>query len=139
MPMKHLLPACTALLLFMCRPAAAQDSSPAGQNYARNPIWIAMMEDSTANYFEVQKAYSVYFRNHKLPEGEHDVIGEKREHDKKLSRRGIRRVNADNRLRVAVKKYVWWQQKMLPYVQPDGRILFPYQRLQLHAQQALQR
>ena len=32
-------------------------------------------------------------------------------------------------MRMAVKKYEYWHMRMLPYVQQDGRILTPSERL----------
>jgi len=37
----------------------------------------------------------------------------------------------ENHMRIEVKKYERWHQRMLPYVQTDGRILTPSERLQI--------
>lgn len=88
-----------------------------------------MLDDTTANYFEVEKAFNIYFRNNELPESEHDAIGEYREKEKHASKRRQKKVEEESYLRRQVKKYHRWHEKMLPYVQPDGRILTPSERL----------
>ena len=80
------------------------------KDYARNPIWISMIKDTTVNFFDAEKAYKIYFQHHQKPGGEHDVIGEHAKEQK----------NPSN-----------WRQRVLPYVQSDGTILTSSQRLQI--------
>ncbi|XZF16198.1 hypothetical protein ACTHGU_08675 [Chitinophagaceae bacterium MMS25-I14] len=105
--------------------------------YARKPLWINMMEDTMANYFEVKKAFTIYFEHHEQPEGEEDEINEYRERQKIPSKRKQRKITAENILRMQVKHYYSWLNETLPYVQDDGRILTPSERLSIwKAQQA---
>ncbi len=99
------------------------------KDYARKPVWIQMIEDTTANYYEVEKAYNIYWDHHEPPEEEHDVIGEKKEREKIPSVRKQRKIEREGEMRMAVRKYMRWRERMLPYVQPDGRILTPSERL----------
>lgn len=103
-------------------------------NYRAYPYWIAMMDDPNANFFEVEKAFMQYFSAHELPEEEHDVIGEFNEREKFSSKRAIRKSNAANKLRLQVKKYNWWHEDNLPYVQSNGHILTPEERIKIHEQ-----
>jgi len=89
-----------------------------------------MIQDTSANFFEVEKAYRIYFQHHENPGGEHDVIGEFTP-SKKLSKRKRQKLAEENRMRMEIKKYDYWHRKMLPYVQTDGSMLTPAQRLQI--------
>jgi hypothetical protein len=99
------------------------------KEYARKPLWIDMMDDTTANFFEVEKAYNIYWAHHEKPEGEHDIIGERKEREKIPSRRKQKKIQAENKLRMEVKKYERWHEQTLPWVQADGRVLTPSERL----------
>jgi hypothetical protein len=105
------------------------------KDYARKPLWIGMMDDTTANFYEVEKAYDVYFQHHEKPEGEEAEINEQREREKIPSRRKQRRIQAENQLRMAVKHYEVWHYQTLPYVRDDGYILTPAERLAIHRAQ----
>lgn len=99
--------------------------------YAKQPLWIDMMEDEKSNFFEVEKAYKIYWEHHEEPEGEHDIIGEYQEREKIPSRRKQRKIEAESKMRMAIKKYNWWHEQTLPYVQGDGRILTTEERLKI--------
>ena len=105
------------------------------KDYAKKPLWINMMADTSVNFFEIEKAYNTYWQHHTMPATEHDVIGEKAEREKHPSKRMLRKMDADNDMRMAVKKYEWWCAQMKPYVQDDGRILTPTERLKIWEQQ----
>jgi len=125
-----------AVCLFFSTPLIAQQKAHnIEKDYAKKPLWINMMEDPNVNYFEIDKAYTAYWQHHTMPETEHDIIGEKKERDKHPSKRAQRKADADNDMRMAVKKYEWWREQMLPYVQPDGHILSTEERLQIWKQQ----
>lgn len=124
------------LLLYAINVNAQQPKKYSEKDYAKKPLWINMLDDTTANYFEVEKAYNTYWQHHEKPEGEHDVIGEHEEREKIPSRRKQRKIEAENNLRIAVKKYERWHEQMLPWVQADGRILTPSERLAIWKQQS---
>ena len=104
------------------------------KDYSRKPIWIAMIRDTAVNFFQAEKAFHAYFNQHELPGGENDEIGEHGKYEKFPSARERRKLEADNRMRMEVKKYRHWHDMMLPYVQPDGRILTPSERLAIYNQ-----
>lgn len=108
---------------------AQNNQNVSDKEYMKAPLWIAMMDEANPNFFEVEKAYELYFSKHEKPEGEHDVIGEYAERQKTPSKRKQRKISAENDLRFAVKKYELWHDQTLPYVQPDGRILSIAERL----------
>ena len=114
----------------MANTASAQNNTPATDaEFAKNPLWIAMMDDTLANFFVVEKAFDTYFKHHELPEGEHEEIGERRERLKRASKKKQARIQKENDLRMDVKRYYFWHAQTLPYVQGDGRILTPTERL----------
>ena len=101
------------------------------KDYAHKPVWISMIKDTTANFIEIEKAYKIYFEHHAKPGGEHDVIGEHAKAEKMPSKREQRKLQADDHMRLEVKKYEHWHAATIPYVQSDGSILTPAQRLQI--------
>ncbi|OJW82920.1 MAG: hypothetical protein BGO69_02470 [Bacteroidetes bacterium 46-16] len=119
------------LCLLLCCTATvhAQQKQYTDKDYARTPVWIDMMDDTTTNYFEAEKAYKIYWQHHEKPGGEHDIIGEHAEREKIPSKHRQKKIRQDDDMRMAVKKYERWRQRVLPYVQQDGRILGPAQRL----------
>lgn len=124
------------VLLVLCSRAQGQNKSRFSEkDYARTPLWGQLMDDTTASFFEVERAFNTYFAHHELPEGESEEMGDRREKEKHLSRRAVRRIAAENRLRMAVKRYRFWHEQTLPYVQPDGRILTPSERVAIWQRQ----
>jgi hypothetical protein len=111
--------------------ATAQTDVNKEKLYAKQPLWIDMMEDEKSNFFEVEKAYKIYWEHHEEPEGEHDVIGEYQEREKIPSRRKQRKIEAESKMRMAMRKYNWWHEQTLPFVQGDGRILTAEERLKI--------
>ncbi len=129
-----------ALALFITAYGQQKKRSNKSPDYAAAPLWIKMMDDSNANFHAVEYAYATYWKYHKKPEGEHDVIGEHEAHEKTPDRFDQKEISADNKMRMALKKYEWWHRNMQPYVQTDGRILYPAERLKIwREQQELQK
>jgi hypothetical protein len=122
------------VLLFLSFLSFAQKAHYTASDYTTKPVWIEMIKDTSANYFEVEKAYDTYFRSHTRPGGEHDVIGERDERVKHLTKKQQKKIQAENHMRMEVKKYERWHDKMRPYVQQDGSILTPSQRLKIWEQ-----
>ena len=111
---------------------SAQTKKYTEKDYARSPVWIQMIRDTTTNFFEVEKAYKTYFSNHEMPSGEHDIMGERDKQEKYPTKKEKRQLESENRMRMEVKKYQHWHDMMLPYVQPDGSILTPSERWTMH-------
>ena len=134
------LPFLTLLFLLIAWSSGAQRTAPSDREAARNPVWIPMMDDTLANYFAVERAFTTYFAHHQMSEGEHDIIGEHAERERRMSRRKQRRLQKEEELRMAVKRYYFWHDQNLPYVQQDGRILTPSERIAIwKSQQAPQK
>lgn len=113
---------------------SAQSTRYTEKDYAKDPLWIEMLDDTTANYFEVEKAFETYFKYNDLPKSEHDMIGEYKKKEKTPSKKEQIKTEQDSYLRRQVRKYQRWHEKMLPYVQEDGRILTPTERLAIWQQ-----
>ncbi len=114
---------------------SAQPKVFSDKDYTKNPLWIEMIKDTTTNFFEVEKAYKLYFSVHKKPAGEHEIIGEKDKNDKFPTKKERKKLEQENKMRIEVKKYEHWHDMMLPYVQQNGHILTPSERLKIWAQQ----
>jgi adenylate kinase family enzyme len=115
--------------------AISQENSKNEKLYAKEPVWINMIDDTLSNYFEVEKAFDTYWKYHEKPETEHDVIGEYVEREAgRVSKRKQRKIDGENTVRMAVKKYEVWHELIIPYVKSDGRIMYPSERLKLDAE-----
>ena len=133
--MKNILRLAALLTLLLMPGMRAQAQSRYSEKeYARKPLWAAMMADTASNFFEVEKAYRIYFAHHEEPEGEEAEMGE---HTRRIKYNGRqrRRITAENKLRMDVKRYRFWREQTLPYVQADGRILTPTERLAIWQRQ----
>jgi len=111
----------------------AQTTAYQESDYTRMTVWISMIKDTAINFFEVEKAFNTYFQHHEKPVGEEEEIGDHAAREKNPSKKQQRKMQADNHMRMDVKKYERWHDKMLPYVQSDGSILTPSQRLKIWA------
>ena len=109
----------------------AQQKVYSEKEYAKSPVWIQMIRDTSVNFFDAEKAFTTYFRHHEKPQGEQEDIGEHAKREKYPSKSEQRKMQRENHMRMEVKKYEHWHQMMLPFVQPDGRILTPAERIQI--------
>jgi hypothetical protein len=109
-------------LLFCSEIAYAQKSNT--KIYAKRPVWIGMMNDST-NYFEALKAFETYWKFHPKPKEEDEIIGEHRKKEKlgRKEERAEEKQEESNKLTFQYKRFKWWQMKVEPWVQEDGSIL----------------
>ena len=107
--------------------------------YSKHPYWMDMMNDTLSNFNEVQHAFDVYFSKHELPKEEDEIIGMRsaNEEEKKEKESWLKRLFSRSRtmdeaeLAFAVKKYKHWVMLIEPWIQEDGRILYPFERKQI--------
>ena len=134
--MKYLLT--IVILLAFFPDIKAQTLSTA--DYSKHPYWIEMMDDTLANYFEAVKAYETFWKNRIEPKEERDVIGmrgadekEKKEKQSWLSKlfKGDKEKEGQQ-YAFECKRFERWKIQSEPWVQPDGRILYPHERLKLY-------
>ena len=122
------------MIVFCCciaGKAGAQQHTYAEKDYAKTPVWIQMIKDTSVNFFDAEKAFKTYFQHHARPAGEQEDIGEHAKQEKYPSKRKQKKLQKENHMRMEVKKYEHWRTMMLPYVQPDGSILTPAQRVRI--------
>ena len=90
-----------------------------------------MIKDTAVNYFAAEKAFKIYFEHHPKPGGENERIGEHAKSEKHLSQKERRRIQEDNHMRMEIKKYERWHDRVFPYVKADGTVLTPSQRVKI--------
>lgn len=112
-------------------------------NYAKYPVWIDMMKDPNVNYFEAIKAYETFWKHHDKPKEEEEWIGEKftpkeKKENRKLTvwerfkmRREEKEEKEMEKYAYQCKRFEHWVFINKPYLQPDGRLLTPEERLEL--------
>jgi len=113
--------------------------------FASQPLWIQMMDDPNVNYFIAQEAFSKFWENKNMPLDEEEMIGEKGFQNLKNSKNIFQRIQYNRELRkmkeiheeyfYQCKRFKQWLLVNKPYVQEDGRILSPEERLEIFNKQ----
>jgi len=94
------------------------------------------MDDPKVNYFEAVKAFDAYWKGRTKPVEEKEVFNNFNQ--KKIV--AIRKTEREAKeYAFEYKKFLFWQQQVLPYVQPDGSILSTEQRLRIFEQEKKER
>lgn len=126
---------CILLFSFLSLNIYAQ--RPISENaFKQYPHWIQMMDDTSANYFETEKAFSLYWSIREKPKEEDEILGmsEANEKEKENKEGWLKRLFRKKRdideteMAFALKRYKHWHFMMEPWVQEDGRILYPSER-----------
>lgn len=103
------------------------------------PLWILLMDDTLTNYYEAQKSFEAFWKNRPLPIEEEEIIGHSEQPAAQRKSRLLqlfttkqeRRAEEAERYAFQYKRFKHWERAMLPYVQDDGSILTPTQRLEI--------
>ena len=112
----------------------------------KKPVWIEMIKNEKVNYFEVLKAFELYFTAHKFPVMEEEEMGkneklkeriEKSEAKfKKKKHKVVEEANAlqkekheETKLAFEAKKFNHWEMQTRPYVKSDGSIMSAEERM----------
>lgn len=117
--------------------------------YRKDPLWISMMRDSSANYYDVLLAYDQYWKKRPEPDVEEAFerkqnMKEGKEEEEEESKRSLvgrlfhseeKEVAESYQYMIEYKRYKSWKKDVLPYVQPDGSILTQEQRLEIYKNQ----
>ncbi len=136
-----------ALLLF-CSVAVFSQSHYSKKEMTKNPVWIKMIEDEHANYFEALKAFELYFTTHRFPTMEEEEMGknerlkeriersEKKYEKKKRKHRenpsdAQKEKHEETKLAFEVKKFNHWEMQTRPYVKDDGSIMNAEERMKI--------
>lgn len=138
----------TIPLMLCLHSAQAQEPAKAydPKDYRKKPVWIDMMDDPNANYFETIKAFRVYWKDYALPGEPAELEGRDRfekeiglEADEKDSKREKehrkQRKDEGYDLVFQVKRFKGWYQEAQPWVQANGHILTQEERQKIVDQQ----
>jgi hypothetical protein len=106
--------------------SSAQTTQYTEKDYSSSPVWIQMIDDTLANFYQVEKAYNTYWLNHSKPAGDEF---EGKQQKGPISNEEAKEIQEEIDMRMAVKKYVEWRIDMQQYVQANGRILTPAERI----------
>lgn len=115
--------------------------------YRQKPVWIQMMNDPKANYFETIKAFREFWKEKKLPceAGEEAGIDafevevglkDANKRESKWERKREERNNKDAKMYAyEVKQFRGWVMQVKPWVKQDGTIMTLEEQQQLIDQQ----
>lgn len=138
-PLKLVMALCGLLLMAgSCKHLASiprVNSTNDSAYYADKPYWIDMINDTNVNYFEAIKAFESYWKNRELPTEEDllftDATKAKEYREEGSNENGDKNLKPAPDYRLEYKQFRHWKLTMQPYVQPDGRILTPTERLEI--------
>jgi hypothetical protein len=128
-----------ATAFFISGLATAQNKMQSDAYYKKNPAWITMMDDTTANYYETLKAFNLFWDGKEFPLEEEEVLGDKK-HGEEKKERGFfgrlfsRKQDDAKKYAFEYKKFKHWQKTTEPFILEDGTILPPSKRLEIWKQ-----
>lgn len=141
------------ILLFVClffmkiNITQAQTTKYLAEDYKNKPLWIDMMEDTTANYYEAVKAFDIYWVGRLKPMEEEDIISEimskNEEREREKNERKIAKLKPAqraqfDRMKYETKRFENWKREVFPFVQESGQILTPYERQEIWKKQQIE-
>lgn len=112
------------------------------------PEWVAMMDDSTVNYFKATKAFDDYWKNKVKPMEANDndlanmnaeEIKEHKEFVEKLKRMSPSERNEYENLCFQYKRFSNWMYEVKPFVQPNGHVLTAFEQRKIWEQQQIEK
>lgn len=114
------------------------------KQFRKQPIWIEMMNDPNANYFQTIEAFRVYWKDRVMPEepfenGEMDTFEKEvglesddeseeereREHEREERKRERKGIEETMRYASEVRAFKGWMKSVKPWVRADGSIVSP--------------
>lgn len=139
------------LMLFLLPVAVVAQDTTQKKDYKKSPVWIQMMRDTSANYYETLRAFREYFQDIPLPkepgefeeeetfEKEVGLEEAKEKKSKRELRREARKVAKRNRkypnLAGEVRAFKGWFYSVQPWVREDGSIVGPAEQQAIVDQQ----
>ena len=137
----HLKLCLLIIAVLICLAKVNAQSGSINANYKKNPVWIQMMNDTSANYYETIKAFREYFRDRLLPkeplekdgadsfekaigleENEGEIYKDKDKDKDKRKRKNEPALSAE------VRAFKGWFYSIQPWVLDDGRIVGPIEQ-----------
>ncbi len=115
------------------------------KKYKKEPLWIQMMDDPKANYFETIKAFRIYWKDRVLPKEPFETEGAEsferevglidgKESEKEREREERRRSRSNKKgvdYSAEVRAFKGWMQGVKPWVREDGSIISEQERQSL--------
>jgi len=133
----------TTLLLPLLLSISSHGQSTAKPKSISPPDWVRAIDDPNANYYTAIKQYDAYWKTHTKPADEEELMhrgtDEVKKHLKKMTKREVREQNEQTYYRYQCKRFENWVHENKAYVQKDGRILTPDERLKLWQQSQKER
>jgi hypothetical protein len=136
--MKYKLYLLSTTLMLMALFCNAQKVNT-NKSYRQKAVWIKMMNDTTANYFETVKAFRLYFNDKPLPKEPNEVEGEdafekevglEENNELKKSKKEIKREQKKANAKLPnytaeVRAFKSWFYSIKPWVRANGSIIGP--------------
>ena len=104
----------------------------------KDPYWISMINDTSANYFEAVHAFDQYWSVRPKPVEEDEILGEGAEHkeregffDRLITTKKEKREKESQQYAFDFKRFKQWQLRVEPWVRPDGSIAGPAEQLRI--------
>lgn len=143
------------VVLFIQASLYAQTKIYNPKNFKKEPLWILMMDDPNANYYQTIEAFRAFWEDRQLPkepfedprmetfEKEVGLIGEgetEEDRERKLERKKRRKINTETERDYAaqVRAFKGWMQSVKPWVQADGSITSPQEQQRIIDAQQLE-
>lgn len=110
------------------------------KDYEAYPYWIDMIDNPNANMFEANKAYDLYWKQRIKPLDEEEELFDEMSETEKLQFEVLKKHLSTmtpserqefDRIKYHVKRFKQWRRDMKPYVQEDGSILSPEERIKI--------
>lgn len=132
----------TLLLVALCSSLAFSQAKYDPSKYRSEPLWIQMMEDPEANFFETVNAFRTFWKGYELP-GEPEEMesngGFKREvglkgpgsGEESGKKKETRKDPGYGDYSFEVKRFKGWLRNVQAWVQEDGHILSDEERQKL--------
>lgn len=122
--------------IFLISHAFAQ--TPSDKMLQKEPYWIAMINDSTTNYFEAINAFNQYWSVRPAPVEEDEILGEGEEHansegffDRLITTKEEKAEMESQQYAFEYKRFKQWQLRVEPWVREDGSIATPTEQLHI--------
>jgi len=105
--------------------------------YRTHPAWISMMSNESANYYEAVHAFTLFWENKETPTEENELFSapdtEKESNDFISSKMAL--TEDATKYAFEYKKFIYWQQDVLPFVKDDGQLMSKQEQLDFWKQQ----
>ena len=143
------------ILFILSNKFVAQNSNHNSKNYSKEPLWIGMMDDPNANYYETLKAFREFWKDRVLPEEPFEAEGadtfekevglekegesekeREREREREIKKQNKRGDQSTHQYASQVRAFKGWMQTIKPWVRPDGSIISDTERQAIIDKQA---